>query len=153
MKKNQKTIDILLGIYMIGGALLGTYGVSKFIDKAWDYPSVSWMGLVFGVLYILVGISGYLIIRFQKVSSYTILTQAMQVVGFSLFGIKYQFCAGSSLKIGYQANDILYIVEVINSEFTLGINPTLKFFYINVVPVIIIFYLVNHVNQEHPKQT
>ena len=152
MRNNHKSIDDLLGIYMVGGAILGIYGISKFIKEAWNYPAVLWMGFVFGGLYILVGVSGYYLFRFQKVKSYTILTQAVQAIGFSTFGIKYQFCAGSSIKIGYQTNNILCKLEPINVEFTLGINPTINFFYVNIVPLIIICYLIYQINQHGLKK-
>ena len=148
MKVNHKRISIAVGIYMVIGAILGIYGTCKFIAKAWDYPNILWMGFVFGVLYMLVGASGYRLIRTQKVSPLTILTQAMQVAGFSALGIKYQFCAGPSFKIGYQARNIISKIEPMNVEFTLGINPTLTFFYINLIPLIISFYFIYRIKEE-----
>lgn len=128
MKVNHKRISIVVGIYMVIGAILGIYRTCKFIAKAWDYSNILWMGFVFGILYMLVGASGYRLIQTQKVSSLTILTQALQCVGFPALGIKYQFCAGPSFKIGYQVRNIISKIEPMNVEFTLGINPTSAFF-------------------------
>jgi len=77
--------------------------------------------------------------------------QALQSIGFSVFGFKYQFCAGTSLKIGFQGHTLLYILEPINVEFTLGKNPTVTFFYVNLIPLLIMTFLIHNFRRANEK--
>lgn len=134
-----------LSIYIIMGSILGIYTCVNFLLSADDYPQLMWGGYFFGIIYTFIGLSGLDLIKNKKYSWYTIFLQLIQVIGFSMFGIKYKFCAGSLISIGYDlySNSIYYIFKPIWIEFTVGKNIVNSFLYINIVPIIIAIMIFN----------
>ena len=134
-------IKNLLGAYMIVGFLLGIYGVVEYTVATWRHPSVLWIGILFGLVYIAIGVSGYFLIRTGKYSWSTIILQVIQSAGFCALGFKYVFCAGTSFKFGYRSPNVYYLLEPINVEFSFGITSDAGFFFINFAPLLVIFLL------------
>ena len=131
----------LIGAYLVIGCLTGLYGVINYSAATWQYPSVLWIGLCFGAIYSAIGASGYYLIRTGRYFWWTILLQAIQSVGFCALGIKYIFCAGASFKAGYRPPNLYYVIEPINVEFSFGVTSDNYFFYINFIPILVIFLL------------
>lgn len=98
-----------------------------------------WMVVFFLMLYALIlCVSIYYLYkkRIEETSFYGI--QLIQSFNFSLSGLKYLFYCGSVVAIGFYDHTLDFSSALILAEFKLGIHSSNLFFYINIIPIIII---------------
>ena len=108
------------------------------------HPGVWLTSGVFTSLFAGFGFSAYGLWRKRRYSWTTVALQSAQLVGFCLGGCKYQFEAGTSLRWLYENNRMELVFKPITAEFKAGLNLPQDFFYVNLVPLLVIYLLQKH---------
>jgi hypothetical protein len=99
----------------------------------------------FIVLFILLGVAGYLLLEDKKYGSkLSIVLQSIQIVQFSILGFQFKFGAGCGIIVGLK-NELMNLTVnfiPIYAEANWEINHGNDFYlYINIVPIFIIYLL------------
>lgn len=145
----MKNVRNIIVAYLFGSSIYGCFNIADFFLAIRDYPQYWWVGVTFLILFLGLGISGYLLLKTKQYSWATIALQVIQLVGFSLAGYKYQFSAGASLKLGYEDNNLLFVLKPLTAEFTVGMNLKDEFLYVNLVPLVMIVLITHYFSQKN----
>ena len=140
--------------YLTFSCLYGLYGVVKYFSLLNKYPfaehPIVWIvGVFFLILFSGIGISAYSLLRTNKYTRVILALQMLQLVGFCIAGYKYEFSAGTSLKLLYEDTRLEMTFKPITAEFTLGINLPAQFLYVNLFPLFIIYLITKFFVSEY----
>lgn len=146
--KNTKTTILLFALYQILGAILGLGLVAGILIKTAEIN-----GAILLIFFIAIGLylfalrSGIILLEkdYKKGITYSIINQSLQIVSIGLGSYLYYYLAGINLSFGfsYVHEFLIKLNTGLQSQFRFAINTDDKeyFFFINVVPIILIYIL------------
>lgn len=146
IKAINKEVNFLAGYQIVGGLIgvvLITYMMAPLEEINFYYISIMTFGLLLYVFSFLCGLFVFLRKSFSlKIS---LINQALQVIGFSLFGYGFEFVAGASFDIFFDYNDGLDITTSLgfcNWHLLLNNDTGVIQVSINIVAIAMIIFIL-----------
>lgn len=146
IKAINKEVNFLAGYQIVGGIIgvgLIIYVLTNLEEVSVYYITIMVFGLLLYIFSFLAGIFVFLRKSFSlKIS---LINQALQVIGFSLFGYGFEFVAGISYDVFFDYNDGLDITTSLgfcNWHFLVNNDTGIMQVSINIIAIAMLFFIL-----------
>ncbi|ALJ00031.1 hypothetical protein [Rufibacter tibetensis] len=147
---------LLMAIYQIAGGVLGLGLFLKMIPQLQNPSPSTWVGIgIAALLYSFSIFCGFsLLQRKRKGYTFSLVNQVLQVIGFGVAGLAYNYVSG--IKIGVGIDFLLSWVfkfrfSLSSFSFSFGTNTGASFVTVNVLALFLIYFL-ERVREEASKK-